>query len=191
MASTTNFMFDNLTGINDDKCGLSQRNIQNVGIGNYLTTGYFNKDCFMKNQIDLATSQPGVFYTGSNQVGLGGCNIDESSALRMPQLQKELACQLDLNERPFCTVPYMGRGPVNCDTESHLLQGEPNLNKKSVSTITDKSFTEYSNYPLIPEVEKNVTNPNNIIQESASKDWIRGGLPSRDIYRDKEYFNGN
>ena len=51
------------------------------------------------------------------------------------------------------------------------------------------TYMDFSNYPLIPEVEQNIQNPNNIIEENASADWIRGGMPSRDAFKDKEYFN--
>ena len=188
MAQSNKLMFDNLTSIGSDQCGLTQRNVQNMAIGDYLTTGFFNSDCGMKQPINLATNQPGVFFSGSSQVGLGGCNIDTNSELRNPVMQKEFASRLDLNERPYVTVPYMGRGVLDCDTESHLVQGESNLNRKSVTTISDMTFMDFRNYPLIPDVEENIQNPKNLIEESASDDWIRGGLPSRDTYRDKEYF---
>ena len=33
----------------------------------------------MSNPINFATSQPNINYTGSHEVGIGGCNIDTNS----------------------------------------------------------------------------------------------------------------
>ena len=97
MASSSNYVFDNLTNIRDDKCGLSQRNVQNMKVGSYLTTSFFNNDCTMQNPINLATSQPGVFYSGSSQMAIGGCNVDDNTKLLFKTTQPDLACRLDLN----------------------------------------------------------------------------------------------
>ena len=143
---------------------------------------------YYTNPINLATSQPGVFIL-VHQMFIGGCNVDDNTKLLFKTTQPDLACRLDLNERPYKAVPFMGRGPVCSDTESQLQQGDTISSKKSVGTISDQSYLNYSNYPLISSIESKVTNPSNLIEESAQDGWIRGGIPSRDIYRDNEYFN--
>ena len=82
MASVYNFTFDNLTGLNDDSCSISEREVQNQNFGNYNVQSYFLPNCGMKKPIEFATSQPNVFYKGSNQIGIGGCNVNENTTLR-------------------------------------------------------------------------------------------------------------
>jgi hypothetical protein len=82
-AYTKDFTFDSLSRIGDDSCGLSQKNIQNVSQANYSLTNYFIQDCGMKKPIEFATSQPNVNFSGSHQVGVGGCNIDANYESQM------------------------------------------------------------------------------------------------------------
>ena len=81
MATVSDYTFDNMSRIGDDSCSLSQRNIQNTQSSNYALKSFFAQDCGMARPIEFATSQPNVFYNGSHQVGLGGCNIDANSDL--------------------------------------------------------------------------------------------------------------
>jgi hypothetical protein len=46
----------------------------------------------------------------------------------------------------------------------------------------------YTNYPLLPSIQATVTNPANLVEGVAADGWIRGGLPSRDLTRDQDYF---
>ncbi len=98
-------------------------------------------------------------------------------------------CRIDLFHRPFSTVPFLGRGSVNPVVESQIQQGETNTNRKAVTNLSEKSYIKYHNTPLIPSVENEVTNPENLIESVASDGWIRGGIPSRELTRDKEIFN--
>jgi hypothetical protein len=191
MATVSNYLFDNMTRIGEDECGLSQQNIQNSNAGNYMLTSFGAANCGMGAPITMATSQPGINYSGSHQVGIGGCNIDQNSELLINSQGNRTACKLSLSERPFSTVPYMGRGPVNPEVESQLQQSESNVNKKSANTISDQSFIDYTYYPLIPSIQSTVQNPSNLVEEAAAEGWIRGGLPSRDIKRDTQYFNSH
>ena len=38
---------------------------------------------------------------------------------------------------------------------------------------------------MIPSLKSSVTNPANLIEDSAADGWIRGGLPSRELSKDK------
>ena len=42
---------------------------------------------------------------------------------------------------------------------------------------------------MIPSLEATITNPANLVEGVAAEGWIRGGLPSRELIRDKEYFD--
>ena len=57
--------------------------------------------------------------------------------LTIKKENKEAEEKLQLHQRPFVTVPYLGRGPSKPDLESKLMQGEVITEKKSTSTIMD------------------------------------------------------
>ena len=189
MAYVSNYVFDNISRIGNDNCCVDQKTIQNAGYANYTLQNYFISDCSMKKPIELATTQPGIFYNGGYNVGAGGCNIDDSSKLQIGTVQTHPRCHIDLFQRPFATVPYLGRGSVNPVVESQIQQGELNINKRSVNNLSEKSYIKYSNTPLLPSVKNRLTNPAYSVEGVASNGWIRGGIPSRELTRDKDYFD--
>ena len=141
--------------------------------------------------MDLALTQPCIFYKGSFQVGAGGCNIDDNSKLLIGTTQTHPSGRVDLFHRPFATVPYLGRGSVDPAIEYQLLQGKNNTNKKTIVNSSEKSYINNQFTPLIPEVKDKVTNPNNLVEDYAVDGWVRGGLPSRDLTRDNNFYNKN
>lgn len=185
MASVYDYTFNQLTRIGDDSCDKSQRNVQNANASTYMLN-QFRPDCPMSNAMDFALSQPNVNYTGSYQLGIGGCNVDESSELIMSTLSRP-RCKLSLIQRPFLTVPFLGRGNSNPVLESQIQQGDLANNRKSLTNLTEVSHIKYSNVPMIPSLQASVTNPANLIEGVAAEGWIRGGLPSRDLVKDNDY----
>lgn len=175
--------FDNLTRIGEDNCGLSQQNIQNKNANEYLLKNYFLSDCGMKKPIDFATSQPNINYSGGFGLGAGGCNVMTSSELLLGGIQTNPKCRISLQERPFKTIPYLGRGSGNPTLEARLQQGDQMTNKKSSNLNAEKSFIPYSNYPLIQPIKESITNPEYLVEGVANEGWVRGGVPSRDVYR--------
>ena len=188
MANVSNYTFDNMSRIGLDQCCTSQNDLQNVGQANYILQNYFASDCSMKKPIDLATTQPGINYNGSFNVGIGGCNIDQSSQLQIGSIQTHPKCHIDLFQRPFATVPFLGRGSVNPVIESQMQQGENGVNKKSINNLSEKSYIKYQQTPLLSSIKEQMMNPSNNIENVASNGWIRGGVPSRELTRDKDYF---
>lgn len=189
MANASSYIFDSISRIGNDNCYIDQRSIQNAEYSNYMLQNYFASDCSMKNPINLATTQPGVFYNGGFNVGAGGCNINESSKLQIGTIQTHPRCRIDLFQRPFATVPFLGRGSVNPIVESQIQQGELNINKRSVTNLGEKSYIKYHQTPLLPSIKNKMTNPANCVEGVASEGWIRGGVPSRELTRDKDFFN--
>jgi hypothetical protein len=53
--------------------------------------------------------------------------------------------------------------------------------KKSVSTIMDKSFSNYALYPTDKKMEDRVTNAANNVEEAALDGWVRGGMTTREM----------
>jgi hypothetical protein len=186
---TSSYTFDKMSRIGLDSCCVSQGDIQNVASCNYTLQNYFATDCSMKKPIDLATTQPGIMYNGGYNSGAGGCNIDESSYLQIGTIQTHPRCRIDLFQRPFATVPYLGRGSVNPIVESQIQQGEMGINKKSVTNTTEQSYIKYHHTPLLPSIKDKVTNPVHSVEGVASEGWIRGGVPSRELTRDSDYYN--
>jgi hypothetical protein len=189
MATYSGYTFNNLSKIGLDQCNISQTDIQNVASCNYSTQNYFASDCTMKNVRELATTQPGIMYKGGFNVGAGGCNINDSSNLLIGTIQTHPRCRIDLFQRPFATVPFMGRGSVDPILEAQIQQGENITNKRSVTNLPEKSYLKYSQTPLLPDVKEKIENPAYCVESVASEGWVRGGVPSRELTRDREYYN--
>ena len=73
--------------------------------------------------------------------------------------------------------------------EAQIQQGETLVNKRSVNNLSEKSYIKYHQTPLLPSIQDKVTNPANSVEGVASEGWIRGGVPSRELTRDTDYFN--
>ena len=189
MATYSGYTFNNMSRIGLDSCCLDQDTIQDVAACNYMTQNFLASDCSMKKPIELSTTQPGIMYNGGYGFGAGGCNINESSKLQIGSIQTNPKCRIDLFHRPFATVPYLGRGAVNPVMESQIQQGEQLVNKKSINNLSEKSYIKYHQTPLLPAVQKRINNPANQIESVASDGWVRGGVPSRELTRDSDYFN--
>ena len=179
MSSTFNYMFDNITGLHDDTVGITEREIQNQNQGRYTTSNYFKRYTGMREPLKFATSQPNVFYKGPNG-SLDGAVVDDESNLMIGSIQTNSKCKLNLQQRQFLSVPYLGRGPAKPLLESRLQQGSQVEPKKSCKTITEKSFSREKTH-LVNSLQSTIQNPDNLIENSAHEGWIRGGLPSRQL----------
>jgi hypothetical protein len=189
MAFVTNFNFDNMSRIGNDVCFQDQNTIQNTKSCNYNLQNYFASDCTMSKPIQLATSQPGINYNGTSNVGVGGCMVDTSNKLLFGSGELHPKCKIDLFQRPFATVPYLGRGSVDPVLEAQIQQGELFTNKRSITRLPEKSYLKYTNTPLLPDIKDRMSNPSYCVESVASDGWIRGGIPSRELTRDRESYN--
>ena len=187
MASVYDYNFYQTTRLGYDRTDLSQRTLQNSEYANYMLDT-FRPSGPMTNVIDFATSQPNINFTGSHQICVGGSNIAESSQLLINNLSRP-KCRISLIERPYCTIPYLGRGKCDPILESQIQQGDFANNKKSINPSSEVNYAQYSQTPLLPSLQSTISNPANLIESSAAQGWIRGGLPSRELARDKEYTN--
>tara|TARA_B100001287_G_C22351015_1_gene375166 strand:- start:145 stop:603 length:459 start_codon:yes stop_codon:yes gene_type:complete len=134
----------------------------------------------------LSTQFPTMNIKGTNQVGPLGYNVDEKSKLMNSKLTN-LNCKINLQERSYKTVPYLGRGNVDVGLENSLRLGDTLRQKKSVVQLNEKSQQDVNKYPMQKELKNKVNNPSNLIEESAVNGWIRGGLPSREMYKNQDY----
>jgi hypothetical protein len=184
-AAVYDYTFYQTARLGDDATDQSQRTLQNSQYATYMLDN-FRPACPMRSAIDFATSQLNINFTGSKQVGIGGCNIDESSDLAITDMTKP-RCRISLMQRPFVTVPYLGRGRSDVILEAQMQQGDLANNRKSINPSSEVCYIPYSNTPMLASLQATVTNPANLIECEAADGWIRGGLSSRELSKDKEY----
>jgi hypothetical protein len=179
MASIFPYSFNSTSRLRNDNTDKSQKTIANTRFNNYMLSAYFSESN-SNDHVKFATSQPAMMFTGSNggaSAGINALTVDVDSNLNIKKENGRALEKLSLQQRPFLTVPYLGRG--SCDTvlESQLKQGDIIANKKSVSTITEQSFNNM--YPLIDSIKDTITNPKYLVQEAALDGWVRGGSVTR------------
>ena len=157
MASVYDYKFNQGTRIGNDMCDHSQQTIQNSMASTYMLNNY-QSQCPNETAVEFATNHLDINFTGSHQVGIGGCNIDQNSKLLRSVLSKP-RCKISLMQRPFSTVPYLGRGQSNPVMESQIQQGELANNRKSITQSTELSFINYHNTPMIRSRQPLITQP--------------------------------
>ena len=185
--STYPYTFDSMSRIGNDTPGIDQRNIQNVNNTNYILENYY-PSCPMSEAQNFALNQPNVFYNGSHEGGIKGCEIETNNNLKFTHISRP-ACKINLVQRPFLTVPYLGKGMGNIDDEFSLKSGQNILNKKTVNNTMEHSFSEHHNYPLINSIKESVTNPTYLIENDVMNGWQRGGMSAREFARNQSNQN--
>jgi hypothetical protein len=182
MASLYPYTFNGTSRIRNDNTDKSQQTMMNTKFNNYMLSTYFSENR-SDDHVRFATNQPSMMFSGINggaSAGINAFTVDVDSTLNIKKENARALEKLSLQQRPFLTVPYLGRG--SCDTvlESQLKQGDIVANKKSVSTITEQSFANNHMYPLIDSIKDTITNPKYLVQEAALDGWIRGGSATRE-----------
>lgn len=183
MFSLNTHPFNNAGRIGLDDTDNSQRNLSNSRFADYATENHFSRNT-STSHVKFATSAPTVNFRGVIGSGLPGDVIDKDSELIIKSEQQRAFEKLQLNQRPYATVPYLGRGSNNAVVESQLQQGQQVTDRKSTSTVMESQFIDYKHYPLTKKVSDRVNNPAYSIEEAALEGWVRGGLPSREISKD-------
>jgi hypothetical protein len=185
MSSVKTYQFYNQDRLGDDNTTESQRTAQNVRYDSYLHSNYF-QNMTADEEIKFATSLPAVVPNGlTHGLGIPGTVVDVDSSLIMKSEQERHLGRLQLNARPFVTVPYLGRGSCDPDVESQLMQGQAITDKKSVSTVMSQSFMGYTMRPSDSKLEQRVQDAKFTVEEAALQGWVRGGSDTRsqDSYR--------
>jgi hypothetical protein len=190
MSVVKDYTFYKIDRIEDDSTCQTQRTTQNTKFSNYMLSNHY-AEFPSDHPVKLATEQPAIFVSGVNGgSGVGGGNVDNESILLLNSEEERALGRLQLLQRPFATVPYLGRGSCDTDLESQLIQGEAISEKKSVTTIMSQSFMGYSLYPTSKKMEEHVTNAKYTVEEAALDGWVRGGAASREMTEDF-YLNQN
>jgi hypothetical protein len=191
MATLSPYTFNNMGNLGNDITDQSQKNVYNTRFANYTLSNFFSQTT-SDSHVNFAIQQPTMNFSGiARGDGLSAKSVVVDSALLINAEQERPLEKLQLFERPFLTVPYLGRGSADPTLETQLLQGEVVSDKKSVSTIMEKSFTPYSLYPTDSKMENFVKDPKNTVQEAALDGWRRGGMATRDMAGDNELVKNN
>lgn len=183
----SDYTFYNMGRIGADAVDNTQRNIYNTRMTGYTLSNYFS-DSSSDAHVKFATEQPNLMYSGSNGgTSVNSALIDVDSLLLVKKQQDRSLEKLSLEQRPFLTVPYLGRGSCNTLLETQMMQGENTHGLKSSSTIMDKSFIDYALYPTDAYMEKVVKDTKYTVEESALSGWVRGGVASREMMNDQDF----
>lgn len=184
------FKVDDLTSLKYDSDYINFDNAQRQGPADYIFTTDNNTDkdgvCNKKNLIETATCSPNINFRDG--LGVNACNINLDAKVRYSKVRHERKHQRQLFERPFTTMPYIGRGYHDVDSENFLFSGELTGQHKQCNALAGV-FIENQYTPLVPNLRDNIQNNKNLIPEDSKKDWVRGGMSSRNIVKDIDYLS--
>ena len=177
--TTVDFMFDKLSRMGDDPVVSSQRQIMNNSY-----TGYQLYNPYSQNSVDqalnLATNQPSMFVKGTNSLSPFGGNVNQSTTLERSVMTNP-HIKITLQERPYKTIPYLGKGNVDVTVENQLKWGDTLREQKSVVQLGESSYLDLDNFPLHGYVTKSVND-----RVTVDSQWSNG-VNTRDMYKNKEY----
>ena len=181
MASLYPYTFNSTTRIRDDNSDRTQQNIMSARYNDYIMSSYFSNNR-SDDHVNFATAQPGIMFNGAvgSSNGISANTVDIDSMLIIKNENSRTLEKLSLQQRPFLTVPYLGRGSADTALESQMMQGDVVTNKKSVSTITEQSFMNNHIHPLL-----------NNVKETSLDGWIRGGVATREMMNKDKHLPNN
>lgn len=175
------------TDLTSDDCLQKERTRQSVQGSDYMLSNYRQCDCEIEPVVSNASQNRGLLV--KDGYGINKCTVDGDSRLRIGNVEsRPKPCQ-QLFTRPYATVPYMGRGSGNSEVESFIRSGKQTFQQGTVSLLENQVRTYNNNItPLVPNLEKQVQNPINLVEEVNDAKWVRGGVPTRQIVKDLDYF---
>ena len=182
------FNIQGLTRLKEDSCYKANRHSDSKKPCNYHTSNYHDCECGAPATADLSLQQPATFYKdGHGWVSNKGCIVDNDSLLRNSRNLTNLKEINQLFPRFMLTTPYLGRGSNDGCVESILRPGETTSQQKSCNSLSGVFIDRFT--PQLACIRENIQNPKNIIPENSDSSWVRGGQPSRQIIRNKDYLN--
>ena len=166
----SNYMFNNMSRLGNDESDISQKTVYNTRFSNYMLSNYFSDN--QSNPVTFSTNQPAVMLNGS--WGIPAASVDMDSKLIMGGELERPWDKLELTPRIFSTVPYLGRGSCDPTLENMIRCGETTIDRKSVSTVSETSYSGHDFYPG-DGLDKE---PN----ESSALGFEWGGIDSRSVF---------
>jgi hypothetical protein len=179
--------FDRQTRSSYDSCYQDYETVQSIAQGAYHLQNFHSCECGAPGPRSVAFSQPNInFQVGQGWGGEDGCLVNNDSILRYENKLTNMNTINQLFERPYLTVPFMGKGVPHPNEETVLQPGEDTSMKKSCNTLAGISIENYFT-PLVPNLANNVQNTIHLIPEDNNETWVRGGLSSRAMARNFDY----
>jgi hypothetical protein len=174
--------------IHDDKLTVDLDSLQAQGPGLYYLDNQNGCECGLKEARDIQVSQPGINFSGGvGWIAEKGCLVDNDSGLR--QDKDKLTNKKEINqivERLFGTTPNISKGFHNVDVESVLISSNFSTDQKPCNSLAGVSIGNFFT-PMVPKLKEEVQDPKHIIPEDSQNDWVRGGLPTRQMVRNDDY----
>ena len=162
--------------------------IQSQGPGYYTMENMYGCGCELKDAREVQLSQPMInFEGGKGWIGEKGCLVDVDSKLRESDdklTNKKYSHQLI--ERPHLTTGNYVKGYFDVDVESVIRPGIDAGDDRACNSLSGVTIGNYFT-PMIPRLQDEVQNTVHIIPEDSMQSWVRGGLPSRQMQRNKDY----
>lgn len=183
--SKDDFNLNMRASLNSDEATINHEINQSQGPGNYIVDNTFACDCGLEKAREVQLKQQNVNLSGGfGWMGENGCLIDNDSNLRSNNLTNmKFINQLDSKQNSG----FFGRGPHNVDVESEIRDSLVIKDKRTCGPLSGVSTLDYTITPMIDRLKQEVQNSKHIIPEDSMGSWVRGGLPSRQIVRNKEY----
>ena len=174
--------------LKEDAVKLSVEMMQSQGPGYYHMDNQYGCGCGLKEAREIQTSQPGInFKGGCGWSGEKGCLVDTDSSLRSNQERLTNKRQINqLTERLSLTTPNLNKGFYDVDVESVIRPGDFTTDQRSCGPLSGVTIGNYFT-PMIPKLKQEVQDPMHIIPEDSKGDWVRGGLPTREMVRNDDY----
>ena len=79
------------------------------------------------------------------------------------------------------------KGYFDVDVDSVIKPGNFTTEQRPCGPLSGVSTLDKTLTPMIPKLKKEMQNTNYIIPEDSQGDWLRGGLPTREMVRNKDY----
>ena len=172
--TSSDFYFNNTGRIGSDFSDNSQRNLANDRFSNYILENYYEN----QDVVHFATSQPTMNFRGNGGgYGLNGNIVDNDSELMIRTQQERNDEKLQLFQRPFSTVPYLGKGSSNPILESQLQQGETASDKKTAIGLSEHVYLDHNAYPMTDNTQQRIAE--STYSEVESSQWSRCGINTR------------
>jgi hypothetical protein len=189
ISSSSNFkVTEQPSSLHYDNCYQSIQKKASAGPGAYSLENFHSCHCEAPEVQKAALDRPGYsakqWTDGHGWTSIKGCNVDNDSKLRNARNLTNLNVIHQLHERPYLSVPYMARGAGNIVLETRLI-GEDTYQQRPCNTLAGYDMTEYNMTPMVKCLSDNIQNPSHIIQEDHG--WVNGGVPSRQMIRNKDY----
>ena len=166
-------MFHNNNRLTYDNSNITENDIINE---KNLSYKLYKKDFSSYDINNVALSQPNINYFVNKHIGN---DIDTNSTFLYDEKQFTLDHDKSTMQEPtFYNKPYLGKGTVKTNLETVLRNGDEYRDKKHFTKINETAHAVYKDVPLLSNVEKSLANPSNFVEQ---KQWIRGGLPTREL----------